>query len=283
MATVDIRRLPANAGAGNGTTDGTTDVGTEGIYFSVEEANIAINPLNKSKNYWKNKFQKWYNKYKRQCIDDLIEAKKEAKVRRGQMLYAFEYMIKNPTRLINQGELLKYCDDRRCEVTEGNKPNFKDNSRQIEKLRKDTFPHRWIELFRKDGTGLFFKYHKDLLRYIDEDVIKFSKSKKDNFSREVIQLKMRETNRICELTGLPVNYQCKVATDHWIPKEQCGSSTYENCVILIKLLNESKNNHYPTKWFCKSLLTNFLKVCQRSEMDMNKVKKELHLFIEEFE
>lgn len=67
---------------------------------------------------------------------------------------------------------------------------------------------------------------------------------------------------MCEITGLPAS-EGKLSADHFIPKEKGGKSDENNCVILNKILNEKKNKKMPNEWFCKSLLTNFMKICKR--------------------
>ena len=68
-----------------------------------------------------------------------MNAKKQLRIKNGQLNYVFEYLMmsENLGKFVEQGKVLKYCDERRNEDTNGVKPNFKDNSRQVEKLRKD--------------------------------------------------------------------------------------------------------------------------------------------------
>lgn len=194
----------------------------------------------------------------------------------GQIKYAIEYMRNHPTKMVYQGDVLHYCDQRQFDETHGEKMNYKDNSRQIEKLRKDTLPNRWREC--TTSQGLCFIYIPELRELVCEDLITHAKHKKDTFSRKISQQALERADDKCELTGLPVEVG-SLAADHWISKESGGTSDYSNCVILNKILNEKKNKHDPVEWFCKNLLTNFLKLCERSGMDMQMVGKKLLTFL----
>lgn len=198
---------------------------------------------------------------------------------RGQNKYALEYMLLHPTSMIKQGDLLWYCDKRRNEDTMGVQPNYKDNSRQIESLRKNKVPNCWKEI-RVKGE-LYFIYLPELLELVTEEVIENTRHKRDGFSPGDIRTRMLSADSMCELTNLPIS-EGHLAADHWNPKEGGGESTIENCVILNKLLNEKKNNHEPVAWFCKSLLSNFLNICRRTGMDLENVKVKLIDFIREF-
>jgi 5-methylcytosine-specific restriction endonuclease McrA len=220
---------------------------------------------------------KMYRKFKEHrnnLFDEL-----QVKYPKGQKKYAFEYMGKNSTKMVKQGDLLAYCDYRRNEDTNGKKPNFKDNSRAIESLRKDIAPNCWKE--KKVDGELYFIYLPELKELITDEIIENTKHKNQGFSKEIINSKMVSSKYKCELTGLPVS-EGHLAGDHWISKEGGGESNIENCVILNKILNEKKNKHDPIVWFCKSLLTNFLTICKRAGMDLETVKDKLIGFIQEF-
>jgi hypothetical protein len=221
--------------------------------------------------------KKMYNIYiqhRNKLFDEL-----QKKFTKGQKLYAIEYMKKNPTKMVKQGDLLVYCDNRRNKDTNGKKPNFKDNSRAIEQLRKDKLPNRWKE---KNINGeLYFIYLPELLELVEEEIINNTKHKNQGFSKEIIKTKFIECNYTCELTGLPVS-EGSLAGDHWIPKEGGGISDTQNCVIINKILNEKKNKHTPVEWLCKTILTNFLTICKKTGMNINEVKLKLITFIQEF-
>jgi len=219
-----------------------------------------------------------YAKFKEHRINILEKFKRENKFR-GQKAYAIEYMLKYPTKIIKQGDLLYYCDKRRNEDTGGNKPNFKDNSRGIEFLRKNIAPICWIE--KRLNGELYFMYLPELKELFTDQIIKNTKYKNEGFSKEILLLKLKNCNYKCELTGISKS-DGDLAGDHWNPKESGGTSNIENCIIMNKILNEKKNKHEPVSWFCKSLLTNFLNICKRTEMDLETVKKKLINFIQEF-
>ena len=219
-----------------------------------------------------------YIKFKEHRIQRLNEFKLKHNFR-GQKAYAIEYMLKYPTKMIKQGDLLLYCDKRRNEDTNGKKPNFKDNSRGIESLRKDITPNCWVE--KRVSGELHFIYLPELQEIVTEQIIKNTKYKNKGFSKKIIVLKLKNCNYKCELTGLPKT-EGHLAADHWNPKESGGISQIDNCVILNKVLNEKKNKHNPIEWFCNSLLTNFLNICKRTGMDSETVKYKLINFIQEF-
>lgn len=223
--------------------------------------------------------KKMYRKFKEHRINILNGLKTEYKKFRGQKAYAIEYMLQYPTKMVKQGDLLHYCDKRRYEDTNGKKPNFRDNSRAIETLRKDIIPNCWIE--KKLNGELYFIYLPELKELITDEIIENTKHKNDGFSKEIIKSRMDSSNYKCELTGLPVS-EGHLAGDHWIPKERGGVSTSQNCVVLNKILNEKKNKHDPIVWFCNSLLTNFLNICKRTGMNLETVKAKLIGFIQEF-
>lgn len=161
-----------------------------------------------------------------------------------------------------------YCSEEKKKKTgEG----FGDNARRFEQFRKDTTPGYWDE--KKVGRYKFVKFK---IPTEDEIIV----SKDHGFSKDLQDKRLKESNNMCEITGLPFS-EGKLACDHWIPKEKDGESEEKNCVILNKILNEKKNNHLPEDWFCKHLLTNFLNVCKRMG-NIENVKVKLIKFIEEF-
>lgn len=222
--------------------------------------------------------KRMYPKFKEYRINILNGLKTKYKFR-GQKAYAIEYMLQYPTKMVKQGDLLLYCDKRRNKDTNGKKPNFKDNSRAIETLRKDIIPNCWME--KRPNGELYFIYLPELKELVTDEIIENTKYKNEGFSKEILVSKLENCNYKCELTGLPKS-EGHLAGDHWIPKEGGGESKTENCVILNKILNEKKNNHDPIDWFCKFLLTNFLNICKRTGMDLNTIKVKLINFIQEF-
>lgn len=221
-----------------------------------------------------NKLYKTWEMHRLYTLDIL-----DKKFKSGQKKYAVEYMKQHSKKMVKQGDLLKYCDERRCQDTAGKKPNFKDNSRGIEQLRKDVLPLSWIE--KKINGELYFIYIPELKDLISDEIINNTKHKNQGFPKEIIQSKSSECNFKCELTGLPVS-EGHLAGDHWNPKEGGGISDPINCIIINKILNEKKNKHPPVEWFCKSLLTNFLTICNKTGMNMGDVKDKLITFIQEF-
>lgn len=222
--------------------------------------------------------KKMYIKFKEHRKQILIELKNKKKFK-GQKLYAVEYMEKYPTQMVKQGDLLLYCDKRRNEDTNGKKPNFKDNSRGIEQLRKDILPNCWKE--KKKNSELYFIYLPELQELVTEEIINNSKHKNDGFTEETKKKVLELSNYKCEITGIPYT-DGSLACDHWNPKEGGGKSELQNCVVLNKILNEKKNKYNPVEWFCKSILTNFINISKRSGMDLNNLKEQLINFIQEF-
>ena len=202
----------------------------------------------------------------------LCEAEAKLNIKAGQKKYAFEYMKIHAGKFVKQGDLLEYCDKRRAEDTNGKKRTFKDNSRAIEALRKDKLPLEWIEIHR-DGE-LWFKYCPQMKHKYTEQEHEKHASKKDSFTKQIIQERMKNAEYRCELTGISVE-NVGANADHFIPKEKGGKSTLENCVILGEYINTSKNSRMPVEWFCDTILRNFIKLCSRAGMDITAVKEEI--------
>jgi 5-methylcytosine-specific restriction endonuclease McrA len=216
---------------------------------------------------------RYYNRRKKQ-----ISKLKENFRPNTQKYFACEYMSIHLFSFVKQGDLLLYCDQRRCKTTNGKYKNYKDNSRGIEILRKDKFPLRWYEL--KIKNELYFKYVPEKEEYTKNNISNVS-SRMSGFTTQIINDKLKKVNYKCQLTGLSVE-DGKLAADHWYPKEKGGSSDVDNCVILNKILNEKKNKHYPHIWFSKNILTNFLNISKESNMNMENIKNYLIEFIKEF-
>jgi hypothetical protein len=185
-------------------------------------------------------------------IKQLNILQQKLNIRQGQLKYIFEYLKLNPCQYVKQGNILLYCDSRRNEDTNGIKPNFKDNSRQIEKLRKEKCPNSWEE--KKINGELWFKFLPQ------NEIIIF---KEKIFSKNIIQYQLTNSMNRCEITGLPSS-EIKLSADHWISKYNNGTNDQNNCIILCKFLNEQKNKHDPIYWFCKTILTNFLNIYKKS-------------------
>ena len=169
---------------------------------------------------------------------------------------------------VSVSEISNYCSDKR------NKDIgkfFGDPPRRFEQFRKDQTPGYWEE--KKNGANKLVKFKIP----IEEEIIV---SKDHGFAKDLQDKRLKESNNMCEITGLPFT-EGKLACDHWYPKEKGGQSSEKNCVILNKILNEKKNNHLPEDWFCKHLLTNFLNICKRFG-DIENVKIKLIKFIQEF-
>lgn len=146
-------------------------------------------------------------------------------------------------------------------------------------MRKDLYPLEWIEVI-KNGE-LYFKYCPQLKKYTSDNIYKeLYKNKKDGFKKHIIDERLKETNYRCEITELPLS-EGKLAADHFIPKEKGGNSDKNNCIILNKVLNEKKNNHYPIEWFCNTLLSNFMNICKKVGM-LEECKSKLIEFITKF-
>lgn len=207
----------------------------------------------------------------------IVKAKKHKK---GQLFYVFEFLMKpeNLYKFVKQGDILLYCDKRLSEDTNGKRKNYKDNSRQVEKMRKDIYPLEWIEVSKE--KELWFKYMPQNKIYICNDLYNQHKNKSDCFTKNIIEEKLCETNYMCEITGLPAT-EGKLAADHFIPKEKYGRSEKNNCIILNKILNEKKNNKMPIEWFCETLLTNFMNICRKIGL-LQECKEKIIKFVQEF-
>ena len=215
---------------------------------------------------------KWENtkKYRKSEIEK-IKSKKQFTARG----YALEYMLEKGVWL-KVKDVGKHVSDRKFEDTG---EVVGDPPRQFELLRKNILPLSWLET--KIKRDKYVCFCPERVFWQDQEVINNSKHKNQNFSNELITTKLSECKYICELTHLPMS-EGSLAADHWIPKEGGGKSELQNCVIINKILNEKKNKYEPVNWFCKSLLTNFLKICNKTGMNMNEVKDKLIKFIQEF-
>jgi|688.fasta_scaffold422274_1 hypothetical protein len=202
------------------------------------------------------------------------------KHKKGQLSYVFEFLTKpeNICKFVKQGDILLYCDKRRSEDTKGVKNNFKDNSRQVEKMRKDIYPLEWVEV-SKNGE-LWFKHIPQNKKYICEDLYEQHKHKSDSFSKCIIEEKIKLSNYKCCITGIPQD-NGDLAADHFMPKEKGGLSDYNNCIIINKILNEKKNKKLPIEWFCETLLTNFMNIC-KSVGILEECKEKIIKFIQDF-
>jgi len=230
--------------------------------------------------------QKWFNNI-RKVINKIkwentkkyrnFEIQKiKPKKRTAEMGYVLEYILDKEHRWIKVKDVGKYISDRKYEDT---KEVVGDPPRQFELLRKNVLPLSWLET--KVKRCKYVCFCPEQVHWQTNEIINQSKHKNQAFSDETITEKLSECKSKCELTGLPLS-EGHLAADHWISKESGGKSESENCVILNKILNEKKNNHYPIDWFCKSLLTNFITICKKTGMDIDEVKTKLINFIQEF-
>ena len=236
------------------------------------------------KNYnkkWYNIIRKVINKIKWENTKKYRETeikKIEPKKKNAELGYALEYMIKIGAHKWIQIKFVgKYISDRKFEDT---KEIVGDPPRQFEFLRKNILPLCWLE--KKKGRNKWVCFCPEQMEWQTEEIIINSKHKKEKFSKKIIELKLKECNYKCELTGLPTS-EGKLAADHWIPKEKGGESDENNCVILNKILNEKKNNHDPIDWFCNSIITNFLNICDRTGLDLETVIKKIIVFLNDFQ
>lgn len=193
---------------------------------------------------------------------------------RGQLKYAFDYLLNNIDKFIEQGKILSYCDYRRNIDTNGKNPIFKDNSRQLEKLRKELYPLSWIEVI-KNGN-LYFKYSP----IHEKNKLEMIYQHSNNFSRNLIKEKLKSSNYKCSITGIPQD-NGGLAADHFIPKEKGGINNADNCIIINKILNEKKNKKMPIEWFCETILTNFMYICKQVGI-LEDCKDKLIKFIQEY-
>ncbi len=132
-------------------------------------------------------------------------------------------MKQNCGRFVKQGDLLLYCDN-------GKFPNYKDNSRAIEILRKDKLPNQWVEIRVKNE--LWFKY------------VPMGKCiRKTNFKDNLIRDKT--SCEICFNTN-------RLERDHWIPRKDYGSNTLEN----LASSNIRFQNHISTRFSTKIEIIN---------------------------
>lgn len=210
-------------------------------------------------------------KLARECkyINDIECLQKELKIKKGQLLYVLEYLKKHPCKFVKQGDLLLYCDKRRYEDTKGEKPNFKDNSRAVETLRKDRTPLRWLEVTK--NNELYFMYCKELEKDYIEEVVRQHATKKQYFSKEVVKNTFQQANFKCEMCGISAT-KVKLECDHWVPRKTFGESSVTNAVCLCSNCNPKKNSCSPSEWFCKHFVYNFHKLSLKSsEWEQNKI------------
>lgn len=184
-------------------------------------------------------------------IMNYLHLKQKAnKHNKGQLSYVFEFLMKpeNICKFVKQGNVLLYCDKRRSEDTKGVKNNFKDNSRQVEKMRKNIYPLEWVEVLQ--NGELWFKHMPQNKKYICHVLCEQHKHKSNSFSKGTIEEKMILSNYKCCITGIPQDND-DLAADHFIPKEKGGKSDWNNCIIINKILNEKKNKNYQLNGFAK--------------------------------
>ena len=198
-----------------------------------------------------------------------------ANIKRGANLYAMQYLKQFPDKYVRLIDIQDYCS-KMHKMKTGNP--LGDPPRAFESLRKDKLPCEWSEITYKKNK--YVKSTPRIKNNITKEIYEKNKNKKDSFNKEIIDEKLKETNYTCEITGLPIS-EGSLAADHFIPKEKGGKSIKNNCIILNKILNEKKNNHYPIEWFCKTLLTNFMNICKKVGI-LDECKEKIIKFIQEF-
>jgi len=205
----------------------------------------------------------------------LDNALKKCNIKRGANLYAFEYMKLNLDKYVRLKDVQEYCNKKTKELTGS---PLGDPPRAFEVLRKDKLPLEWSEIQYKKNK--YVKYTPNKKECICENIINNYKYRCDGFTRSIINEKLNISNFKCEITELPQHIG-NLAADHFIPKEKGGTSNIENCIIMNKILNEKKNKKMPIKWFCDTILTNFMNICKRLNI-LEDCKIKLIQFIQEF-
>ncbi len=183
-------------------------------------------------------------------IDNAI---KKCNIKKGANLYAFEYLRLNLNKYVRIKDVQEYCNKKTIEKT-GNP--LGDPPRAFEILRKNKLPLEWSEIKYKNNK--YIKYTPCVLYKFSKEIIDINKNKNHNFTKNIIEDKLKLSNYKCSITGIPKE-NGDLAADHFIPKEKGGSSDFNNCIIINKILNEKKNKKMPIEWFCETLLTNFVK------------------------
>jgi hypothetical protein len=204
---------------------------------------------------------------------DLAEKKVNAK--KGANKYAFEFMKMNAGKFVRVKDVQEYCSEQHKKHTGR---VFGDPPRSFEILRKDKLPLEWDEF--KIGNEKFVKYAPHKKQQYSQEILNAHSTRKDGFSKKVIDEKLEQYGYKCAITGLPIS-EGALAADHWIPKEQGGKSEPGNCVILNKVLNEKKNNMMPIQWFCEGPMKNFMNVCISAGMDKEQVRQEMMKYLVE--
>jgi hypothetical protein len=208
----------------------------------------------------RNKLSFLFYTRKKQYIQHIEELKNELKMKKGQLIYVCEYLQNNPCKFVKQGDVLAYCDYRRNQDTNGEKPNYRDNSRAIEILRKNRIPLRWIEVVHKGE--LYFMYCKNLeVTYIESEIQRHNK-KREYFPKSLIKSTLEKAKYKCEMCHISAN-NIKLECDHWVPKEKYGNSDKTNAICLCCTCNPKKNKNLPEEWFCKHFIINFYKISKR--------------------
>ena len=205
----------------------------------------------------------------------LDNAVKKLNIKRGANLYAFEYMKLNVGKYVRIKDVQEYCNQRTKEVTGS---PLADPPRAFEILRKDKLPLEWSEI--QYTKNKYIKYTPEKKQQICEKILESHKYKSDGFDKTVIKQKIELSNYKCSITGIPQD-NGGLAADHFIPKEKGGKSIPDNCIILNKILNEKKNNKMPIEWFCETLLTNFMKICENTGI-LDECKQKLIHFVKDF-
>ena len=203
------------------------------------------------------------------------KAIKRCNIKKGAMLYAFEYLKLHLNKFVRIKDVQEYCNKRTKEET--GHP-LGDPPRAFEILRKDKLPLEWTEIKYKKIK--YVKYTPQVKDKICSKIIDEHKHKNDGFNKHIIEEKLSQSNYKCSITGIPQD-NGELAADHFIPKEKGGLSNETNCVIINKIMNEKKNKKMPIEWFCETLLTNFMNICKNVGI-LQECKEKLINFIQEF-